>query len=281
MNNTFSLTLPTNDPIALNAFSRALREMAVAHGAPIHSSEIETSLSDIPLMEEYDITQEEIDAISEVTQEDALANYQRDHVTVVDTTVTPPVIVSGPEDIGLKDLGLIDSEGLPWDERIHSGAKSRNKDGTWKARRNLSMEPEAWSQYVQDVKDELHDLMSVPVVTPPEPELAAAIEAEQVVVTPPPVAEPEEPAVVTPPPVVVEPPPVVAPPVSVAPPVVVDNVTTFPLLMSWITARGDKLNVTTVTEVVQRQGLTELKQLIQRPDLIPQVFNALNEELNK
>jgi hypothetical protein len=34
----------------------------------------------------------------------------------------------------------LDSEGLPWDERIHSGNKTKNKDGSWKARKNT---PEA------------------------------------------------------------------------------------------------------------------------------------------
>lgn len=30
-----------------------------------------------------------------------------------------------------------DSAGFPWDERIHSGAKSVNKDGTWKLKRGV------------------------------------------------------------------------------------------------------------------------------------------------
>ncbi|MGL4546349.1 MAG: hypothetical protein ACRCUU_12505, partial [Plesiomonas sp.] len=77
--NTFTLTLPANDPIALNAFSRALREMAVAHGAPV--SEVTERVGDIS-----------------VTEKILTSDYERDHITVLDTTVNPPVIVSGPED---------------------------------------------------------------------------------------------------------------------------------------------------------------------------------------
>lgn len=34
----------------------------------------------------------------------------------------------------------LDSAGLPWDERIHSGGKSKKKDGTWTARKGLNDE---------------------------------------------------------------------------------------------------------------------------------------------
>lgn len=34
------------------------------------------------------------------------------------------------------DLTDLDKNGLPWDARIHSGAKGKNQDGTWKALRN-------------------------------------------------------------------------------------------------------------------------------------------------
>lgn len=32
---------------------------------------------------------------------------------------------------------VLDSNGLPWDERIHSGTKGKNKDGSWKKRKNV------------------------------------------------------------------------------------------------------------------------------------------------
>lgn len=33
--------------------------------------------------------------------------------------------------------GELDSAGLPWDERIHSGSKKKNVDGKWKLRKNV------------------------------------------------------------------------------------------------------------------------------------------------
>lgn len=35
------------------------------------------------------------------------------------------------------DTSKLDSEGVAWDERIHSETKSQNKDGTWRLRRNV------------------------------------------------------------------------------------------------------------------------------------------------
>src|SRR4051812_24976982 len=31
----------------------------------------------------------------------------------------------------------VDGSGLPWDERIHAGAKSANADGTWKRKKGV------------------------------------------------------------------------------------------------------------------------------------------------
>lgn len=281
-NNTFTLTMPTDDPIALNAFSRALHEMAVAHGAPVTQGKVTEPV----------LTDEERAALDECV-------YDRDHVTVLDTSVNPPVIVSGPEDITVSDL--IDSEGLPWDERIHAGSKTRNQDGTWKARKKRQdMTAEEWSDYVAGVKAELKELMSVPVVTPPvtTPEPALPSDNEQYAAawakhygdeTSEPEVVPPVPAVE--PPMPVPPVPVVEPEVTVAieaeeitpvpptPPVTSDSVTTFPALMTWLTSHESVLTVERVNQVVQSHGLTELKQLIQRPDLIPQVFVTLSQEV--
>ena len=45
--------------------------------------------------------------------------------------------------------GELDSAGLPWDERIHAGTKTQNKDGTWKIRRGVD------KALVEQVKAEL------------------------------------------------------------------------------------------------------------------------------
>lgn len=36
-----------------------------------------------------------------------------------------------------KEEGAVDAAGFPWDERIHAGSKTTNKDGTWKLRRGV------------------------------------------------------------------------------------------------------------------------------------------------
>lgn len=94
-----------------------------------------------------------------------------------DDTAEPsaPTIVNGVE---------VDSAGLPWDRRIHSSAKSKIKDGTWKKLRGVD------DELVAQVEAELRQSMNpvAPVAepvqaaapTPPAPEVAAAPVAESV-----------------------------------------------------------------------------------------------------
>jgi hypothetical protein len=70
-------------------------------------------------------------------------------------------------------LGELDSDGVPWDARIHSAEKSKNKSGTWRIRRNLDKD------YIVQVTKELmqrqDDSMSgaqavIPPVNSPAPQ---------------------------------------------------------------------------------------------------------------
>jgi hypothetical protein len=54
--------------------------------------------------------------------------------TVAHTQVTN---VTPPADAIEGEATELDASGLPWDERIHSSSKEKNKDGTWRSRRNL------------------------------------------------------------------------------------------------------------------------------------------------
>ncbi|MGL4250606.1 MAG: hypothetical protein ACRCR1_08200 [Aeromonas sp.] len=281
-NNTFTLTMPTDDPIALNAFSRALHEMAVAHGAPV--AQVTEPVSAKMVMTDG---------------ERAALENANEFLQAMTPIVNSTTVLTDEEFDALTEPhnDLIDSEGLPWDERIHAGSKTRNQDGTWKARKKRQdMTAEEWSDYVTGVKAELKELMNVPVV----PVAVTGSELDAPAVTPPvPAPEPEvvPPVVgdVTPvppvpavePPMPVPPVPVVEPEVTVAieaeqlppAPPVSDSVTTFPALMTWLTSHESVLTVERVNQVVQSHGLTELKQLIQRPDLIPQVFVTLSQEV--
>lgn len=50
----------------------------------------------------------------------------------------------------------LDTDGLPWDARIHAGTKSKNQDGRWKMKRGVE------DHVVAQVQGELRALMGVP-----------------------------------------------------------------------------------------------------------------------
>lgn len=59
----------------------------------------------------------------------------------VGDVVTPVTEVETPVNIGHEtDATTLDKNGLPWDSRIHAGAKTQNKDGTWKYKPGVDKE---------------------------------------------------------------------------------------------------------------------------------------------
>lgn len=48
------------------------------------------------------------------------------------TPPPPPPAASAPGAENGSDVGTLDKNGLPWDERIHSSSKNMNADGTWR-----------------------------------------------------------------------------------------------------------------------------------------------------
>lgn len=147
----------------------------------------------------------------------------------------------------------LDSEGLPWDARIHSSSKAKIKDGTFKLKRGLE------TDYVAGIKAELAGVMNIPAVaptTPPPPQpdvnpfsvstvnkLIDAGNGATVINTPPPPA-PQTGAI-----------------------------TTMTQLVPAITAK--KLDPALVTGVLQQYGVQSLPVLGARPDLIPSIAEAL------
>lgn len=287
-NKTISLTIPNDDPIALHEFGAAMQRMAGRHGLEVPQAVVERETH---TMGDLSHTVERVLVDTDKAQ---LAALGSDHVTVLDTSTTPPTIVSGPEDVTVSDL--VDSDGLPWDARIHASSKERNADDTWRARRKPSdMDAGQWAEFQGQVRTELRALMELPV----EQEVAAVLdddrshvdemcadeafqakwdeldrEAEQSEPTPI-VVEPVEPE-----PIVVTPPPVVAPPapvepvVPVAPPAPTGTAPTeFVPFLQWITSSG--ITPEQVNVALAQHGLTAVPQLQQRPDLIPQVHATL------
>jgi len=146
----------------------------------------------------------------------------------------------------------LDKDGLPWDERIHSSSKAINQtDGLWRKKRGVS------DELVAEVEAELRGLMGnapasgAGAPTPPSAPIAPAS---------------------------VPVPPSAPAPAAGAP-------TTFAELTPWLLAaiKANKLSSTDVTLAVQGcgvEGVNMLPHLQQRPDLIPQVVEALASKVN-
>lgn len=297
-NKTISLTIPNDDPIALHEFGAAMQRMAGRHGL-----DVSTIIADVPneprpisVDVTFDTDKAQLAALGADTGPDYPDGPEfegwndRSEPSVPDTIVT-----SSPH---------LDSDGLPWDARIHASSKERNADDTWRARRKPSdMDAGQWAEFQGQVRTELRALMELPVeatVTDPEvidkidadhPNVSEGYNVEQEVAMvfseQPVVVEPVEPE-----PIVVTPPPVVAPPapvepvVPVAPPAPVEPVvpvappaptgtapTEFVPFLQWITSSG--ITPEQVNIALAQHGLTAVPQLQQRPDLIPQVHATL------
>lgn len=132
-----------------------------------------------------------------------------------------------------------DGSGLPWDARIHSGAKAKNNDGSWKKRRGTQ------DSEVKKIEAELRATLAAGQVTS-----AAA---------PPPPPPATVGTVAAPPP---PPPPPAAPPASANP---------FVTVLQKVTAlqAAKKLTQEEIVGACQAVGVTSLPALNARPELIP------------
>lgn len=102
--------------------------------------------------------------------------------------------------------GVLDKNGLPWDERIHSSSKNMNADGTWRYLRGGDVDVRA------TVEAELRANLAT-TETPPAPPAPPAAENGKDVPPPPPPPPAPAAAADAPPP----PPPVVEPQADAAP----------------------------------------------------------------
>jgi len=170
----------------------------------------------------------------------------------------------------------VDSEGLPWDKRIHStpATRTKNGEGPWRAKRGVEDALKA------SVEAELRQVMGAPV--PPPPPAPAPVAAPAVPPAPlPPVAAPAPPPpapaapVPTPAPVAPAPTPVAAD-TATGPAAATPAVSTFADLMRKITGMqtAGTLTVEQTTAISQSLGITGVRDLMVRPDLIP-AFDAL------
>lgn len=169
----------------------------------------------------------------------------------------------------------VDAKGLPWDKRIHSSPPAKNKaDDMWRRKRGLDDAVEA--QVVAELRQAMAappaplaasgvvpaapppPPSTVPIASPPTPapaNTASGPDAAAVAPSPP----PPPPAPVTPPP-----PPAAGP------------VTTFADLMRKITGMqtAGQLTIEQSAQISTALGITGVRDLMHRPDLIPS-FDAL------
>ena len=119
---SFTLTLPEDNALVLNAMSRALAE--IAQGCTVATGE--------PVQHEYKLQPSDLDI--------------------------EPIDVDKPVEI----TPDIDKDGFPWDNRINSTPASLTASGVWKMRRKpKDMDDDQWSDYIDTVRNELTNLMSI------------------------------------------------------------------------------------------------------------------------
>lgn len=194
---------------------------------------------------------------------------------VASPAVPPPPagITASPAPSGVD----VDADGLPWDARIHSSNHAKVADGTWRKKRGVA------DELVALVTAELRQAMAAPARPEPmftedapgesDPGVDAATAFSGAAATPVASAPPPPPPAAAVPP----PPPAPAAPVAEAP--AAAPVAPFPALMRRITAgqTAGLLTIGTTTEIAQSLGLSGIRDLMARPDLIPS-FEALLPE---
>lgn len=255
---SFTLTLPEDNALILNAMSRALAE--IAQGVPSHGT---TSVGEL----------------SRTTNEPVQYDYEEIPVADGDTPSDLDIEPTEPEgDTLLPDL---DKNGLPWDKRINSTPASLTSANEWKMRRKpKDMNDDQWAEHIETVRNELTNLMSIEVgdnvvdTDSIEPVIGDSPVVDSVEVIPPPVTPDTvfgtvEPEPVAPPATAVE--PVAPPPATPEPvePVTPPAITTFPQLMTWLTGMTGKVTVEQVNGALAEWNMNSVALLAKRPDLIP------------
>lgn len=147
---------------------------------------------------------------------------------------TPPAAPTTPANVD------VDTEGLPWDARIHASTKTKTQAGVWKKRKGLADDVD------QDViKRELFGVMQLPL--PLSGGVLTAANAS-------------------------------APTSGVPPaPAPAGSPTTLVQLMPLVTKAmlAQTVPATALLEAVSALGLPSIPSLAQRPDMVPQVWELL------
>lgn len=253
---SFTLTLPEDNALVLNAMSRALAE--IAQGCTVAVGVVE------PV--QYTPTDSTVTVAGDDTPSDL-------DIEPVEADIEPVEVDESVE---------LDKDGFPWDNRINSTPASVTASGVWKMRRKpKDMDDDQWSDYIDMVRNELTNLMSIEVGS--DGLVANSDDVERVVsdnieVIQPPVmtVKVEELKPVTAGDVFGE--TALIPPATSVAPSVTPTITTFPQLMTWLTGMTGKITVEQVNGALAEWNMNSVALLAKRPDLIP-VFVAKIEAL--
>ncbi len=150
----------------------------------------------------------------------------------------------------------LDSRGLPWDARIHASTKVKNtSDDTWRNKRGVD------KALLTQVEAELKQVMAAPAAPMPQGDAADEEDAPAAPPPPPPPPAGDTPAPPPPPPPADEP---------------AADLTAFAGVMRLVVAKqtAGTVSAEQVAAICQQLGLTGVRDLAKRPDLIP-AFEAL------
>ncbi len=317
------IEVPANDTIALNAFAEALQRIVSERtnateyfdgteqviddtqakfvestlasddfekGKKLYDAEIERMDAEQSAWENLPPEDKELDEVKKYVEQVKDIESFEDSLERVEELHNEPT------------NDALDTDGIPWDKRIHSKGKSRLADDTWRLRkRPADKDEDEWTTYIDTVKAELKAVQNIPV-EPTLDEQAVADVQESETVTPPTLSDdqareeikeqleagevviqaPTEP--VTPPSAVVPPVAAVTPPASLTPPATDEpTVKTFPELMKYITTSAAKrgANNDMIKEVLLEvdASLTAIPLIANRVDLIPVFVEKLEARL--
>lgn len=213
MNNTVTMTMTREEAVRVLA-------MLEQGQAPYVNS--------MPIIEPVNTEQQ-----APVTPEPQVSEEPQDWEINTHTEITEPLPQATTD-------SLVDANGTPWDERIHSGGKSKMANGQWTRRRGIT--PALYDM----VMAELNGATSPEPVTPPAP--------------------PAPPASVTP--------PVPPAPVEDSPFVVLQK-----KVQAWIAAAVDgpqrSERAQALGKALKDYGVVSIPALASQPDLIPAIEMAL------
>lgn len=192
-------------------------------------------------------------AAESATPPEASASSANDSPFPAATSAPAPVATTSTSTITETVTNVpVDSEGLPWDGRIHSSSKEKLvKDSTWKLKRGVD------KALVEQVKAELRGVMAIPTTAPvtethglhPNPNPLSVSAVNAIVAAQSTAPAPTAPAA--------------------------GCITTFAQLMAAITAaKIDQATVAAILPTID-PALTSLAVVAPRPELIPRVAAAL------